>query len=60
MTQGGLFEPTVMFFGLKNSPPTFQQLMDDVIHEHNRIKEPEASILIKEDATQETGTIQNH
>ena len=26
----GLFEPTVMFFGLCNSPATFQALMDDL------------------------------
>ena len=38
-TQRGLFEPTVMFFGLKNSPPTFQRLMDDVIQGPDIIKE---------------------
>jgi Reverse transcriptase (RNA-dependent DNA polymerase) len=26
----GLFEPTVMFFGLTNSPATFQTMMDDI------------------------------
>ena len=26
----GLFKPTVMFFGLTNSPATFQTMMDDV------------------------------
>ena len=26
----GLFEPTVMFFGLCNSPATFQAMMDDI------------------------------
>jgi len=26
----GLFEPTVMFFGLCNSPATFQHMMDDI------------------------------
>ena len=29
----GLFEPTVMFFGLCNSPPTFQAMMDDLFHD---------------------------
>ncbi|ESK93869.1 reverse transcriptase-rnase h-integrase [Moniliophthora roreri MCA 2997] len=30
-TNRGLFEPTVMFFGLMNSPTTFQAFMDDVL-----------------------------
>jgi len=29
-TSKGLFEPTVMFFGLTNSPATFQTMMDDI------------------------------
>ena len=29
-TNKGLFEPTVMFFGLTNSPATFQMMMDDI------------------------------
>ena len=29
-TNRGLFEPTVMFFGLCNSPGTFQAMMDDI------------------------------
>src|SRR5882757_6547149 len=32
-TSEGLFEPTVMFFGLTNSPATFQTIMDDIFHE---------------------------
>jgi Reverse transcriptase (RNA-dependent DNA polymerase) len=32
-TSEGLFEPTVMFFGLTNSPATFQTMMDDVFRE---------------------------
>ena len=30
ITKFGLFEPTVMFFGLCNSPATFQAFMDDI------------------------------
>ena len=37
-TNRGLFEPTVMFFGLCNSPATFQAMMDEIFrnmkHEH--------------------------
>ena len=29
-TNKGLFEPTVMFFGMCNSPTTFQAMMDDI------------------------------
>ena len=29
ITNRGLFEPNVMFFGLRNSPATFQAMMDD-------------------------------
>ena len=29
-TNRGLFEPTIMFFGLCNSPATFQAMMDDI------------------------------
>ncbi|KAI5115592.1 hypothetical protein M0805_001631 [Coniferiporia weirii] len=31
-TPQGLFEPTVMFFGLCNSPATFQAFMNDTFH----------------------------
>jgi len=30
ITKYGLFEPTIMFFGLCNSPATFQHMMDNV------------------------------
>jgi hypothetical protein len=33
VTNQGLFEPTVMFFGLTNSPATFQTMMDTIFHE---------------------------
>ena len=29
-TNRGLFEPLVMFFGLTNSPATFQTMMNDI------------------------------
>jgi Reverse transcriptase (RNA-dependent DNA polymerase) len=29
-TNKGLFKPTVMFFGMCNSPATFQAMMDDI------------------------------
>ncbi len=32
-TNRGLFEPTVMFFGLCNSPATFQTMMNDILRE---------------------------
>src|SRR6266702_1907045 len=32
-TNRGLFEPLVMFFGLTNSPATFQTMMDDIFKE---------------------------
>ena len=32
-TNKGLFEPTVMFFGLTNSPATFQNFMNDILHD---------------------------
>jgi len=32
-TSKGLFEPTVMFFGLTNSPTTFQTMMDNIFQD---------------------------
>jgi RNase H-like domain found in reverse transcriptase/Reverse transcriptase (RNA-dependent DNA polymerase)/Integrase zinc binding domain len=32
-TSKGLFEPTVMFFGLRNSPATFQTMMDEIFRD---------------------------
>ena len=31
-TQSGLYEPVVMFFGMCDSPPTFQALMNHIFH----------------------------
>jgi hypothetical protein len=36
VTNRGLFEPTVMFFGLCNSPATFQSMMDTIFEEEQR------------------------
>ena len=33
LTPKGLFEPTVMFFGLTNSPATFQTMMNAIFHQ---------------------------
>ena len=33
ITNRGLYEPTVMFFGLTNSPATFQSMMNDIFRE---------------------------
>ena len=33
LTPEGLFEPTVMFFGLTNSPATFQTTMNAILHQ---------------------------
>jgi hypothetical protein len=33
-TKRGLFEPTVMFFGLCNSPATFQSMMNDIFRDY--------------------------
>src|SRR5277367_1355310 len=40
-TNRGLFEPTVMFFGMCNSPATFQSMMDSIF-----AKEIEGNIII--------------
>ena len=32
-TNRGLFEPTVMFFGICDSPATFQAMMDEIFHD---------------------------
>ena len=32
-TRQGSFEPLVMFFGMTNSPPTFQNMMNDILKE---------------------------
>ena len=39
MTLGGLFKPTVMFFGLTNSPVTFQTMMNKILQNLINTKE---------------------
>ena len=36
ITNQGLFEPNVMFFGLTNSPATFQMMMNAIFQEELR------------------------
>ena len=36
-TPQGLFEPTVMFFGLCNSPATFQSIIDKIFYEEQQL-----------------------
>jgi Reverse transcriptase (RNA-dependent DNA polymerase) len=43
-TNKGLFEPTVMFFGMCNSPATFQAMMDDIFKD--MINLPDTFIII--------------
>src|SRR5271154_2946845 len=38
-TNRGLFEPTVMFFGMTNSPATFQSMMDSIFEDMIMAKE---------------------
>ena len=33
ITLEGVFEPTVMFFGLTNSPVTFQAMMNEILRD---------------------------
>ncbi|KAF9800514.1 hypothetical protein IEO21_10350 [Rhodonia placenta] len=46
VTNWGLYEPLVMFFGLTNSPATFQAMMNDIFHD----------LIISGDTTYETLT----
>ena len=40
----GSFEPTVMFFGLTNSPATFQEIMNDLLRD--MVIEEEVAVFI--------------
>ena len=56
-TNRGLFEPTVMFFGLCNSPVTFQNMMNDIVREE--IAEGEMDIYM-DDILVFTDTMEAH
>ena len=43
-TPKGLFEPTVMFFGLTNSPATFQAIMNNLLR--NLVVEEKVAVFI--------------
>jgi len=43
-TPEGLFEPTVMFFGLTNSPATFQAMMNELLRDLNNTEKVAAFI----------------
>ncbi|KIN99117.1 hypothetical protein M404DRAFT_156113, partial [Pisolithus tinctorius Marx 270] len=48
ITPRGLFEPTVMFFGQCNSPPTFQRYMD---HTFEELKNERKAVIFMDDVT---------
>jgi hypothetical protein len=63
-TSAGLFEPTVMFFGLTNSPAMFQTMMDDIFQEEIaqgwlRIYMDDAIIATEDDEEEHTKRV-NH
>ncbi len=45
-TNQGLFEPTVMFFGLTNSPATFQWMMNDIFKISSRPAPLQSTLMI--------------
>ena len=53
----GLFEPTVMFFGLTNSPATFQSIMDHIFRD--LINTRKISVYI-DDIVIHTKTLEEH
>jgi len=57
-TNRGLFEPTVMFFGLTNSPATFQTMMDALFH--NEIASGDIIIYMDDILIATTGSLTNH
>ena len=58
LTNRGLFEPRVMFFGLTNSPATFQMMMDDYFKEE--IAKGEVIIYMDDILIPTKGTLSQH
>jgi hypothetical protein len=57
-TNRGLFEPTVMFFGLTNSPATFQTMMDAIFREE--IASGDIIIYMDDILIATTGSLDHH
>jgi hypothetical protein len=57
-TSEGLFEPTVMFFGLTNSPATFQTMADDSLKEE--IACGDFNIYMDDGVIHTDGTLEEH
>jgi hypothetical protein len=57
-TSKGLFEPTVMFFGLTNSPTTFQIMADDGLKEE--ITHGDFNIYMDDGVIHTDGTLKEH
>jgi hypothetical protein len=57
-TNRGLFEPTVMFFGLTNSPATFQTMMDAIFREE--IATGDVVIYMDDILIATTGSLEHH
>jgi len=57
-TSDGLFKPTVMFFGLTNSPATFQMMVDDKLMEF--INRGKGSIYMDDIVIHMDGTEEEH
>ena len=45
----GLFEPTVMFFGMTNSPATFQAMMNNIFEDMINVVGPNGVIVYMDD-----------
>ena len=57
-TSNGLFEPTVMFFGLTNSPTTFQTMIDDKLKEE--INSGDILVYMDDIVVHMNGTLEDH
>jgi hypothetical protein len=57
-TNRGLFEPTVMFFGLTNSPATFQTMMDAIFREE--VASGDVIIYMDDILIATTGSLDHH